>query len=105
MQKAPSTQSKVAAQEVPEADDDVADDWDKADLDEMAEKIAAKQITSSTGGKVIRGAEEEDEDDSETQKKLAKKGKDQQKIKNALKASKEEEKFAGGDVFGQAAES
>lgn len=77
VQKAPKTQSKQAAQEVQEVEDDVAEDWDKADLDEMAEKIAAKQITSSTGGKVIRGAEEEDEDDSEAQKKLeAKKNKD-----------------------------
>jgi hypothetical protein len=69
------------------------------------QKIAAKQINPTTpGGKVIR-ADEEDEDDSEALKKQAKKGKDTQKIKNAVKANKEEEKFAGGDVFGQAAES
>ena len=70
----------------------------------MVEKIASKKVNATTpGGKVIR-TEEEEEDDSEAIKKQAKKGKDQAKIKAALKANKEEEKFAGGDVFGQAAE-
>lgn len=79
----------------------MAEDWDKEDIDEMAAKIASKQVNpATTGGKIIRGADEEDEDEAELLKRQAKKGKDQQKIKNAVKASKEEEKTGAG-VFDQ----
>lgn len=72
----------------------------------MASKIASKNVQPTTAlGKAIRMDEEDkDEHDGKVTKHV---GKDQVKIKNAVKQSKEEEKIAqgGGDVFARAIES
>ena len=85
----------------------MADDWENADIDEMAQKIAAKEVKPATaGGKVIRVDEEEEDEIEDKKQKQTKPGKDQVKLKQAIKVSKEEEKTGGGgDVFGKAAES
>lgn len=68
----------------------------------MVSKIANKDLTTSATGKVIRTAEDEQDDEVDTKQKT---GKDTQKIKNAIKQSKEEEKQGGGgDIFGKASE-
>ena len=72
----------------------------------MASKIAAKEVKPSiTIGKAVRIDEEDDDDrEAKEQAKAAKSGKDQMKLKNVIKQSKEEEKAGsgGGDVFGSA---
>jgi translation initiation factor 5B len=72
----------------------------------MATKIAQKEVKATTAtGKVIRMDEEDADEVIETSSKQ-KHGKEAQKIKNAVKQSKEEEKQGGGgDVFGRAMES
>ncbi len=41
----------------------MADDWENADIDEMAQKIASNEVKPATaGGKVIRVDEEEEDE-------------------------------------------
>lgn len=72
----------------------------------MTKKIATKDIVPATaGGKALRLDEEDldNEDLDTTISSKAKSAKDITKVKNAIKASKQEEEKGGRDVFGQAA--
>jgi len=87
----------------------VIDDWENADIDDMASKIASKDLVPATGtGKIIR-AEEEDRDDEDldtTTSTMKKPSKETAKVKNAIKASKvEEEKGQVASAFDNAIES
>ncbi len=64
------------------------DDWENADIDDMASKIASKEVTSTTGtGKIIRADEEDRDEDLDTT--ISKKpSKETSKVKNAIKSSK-----------------
>ena len=66
---------------------DVVDDWENADIDDMASKIAAKEIVSATAGsKIVRKDEEDNEDlDTTVSSKDSRIGKDAAKLKNAIK--------------------
>jgi hypothetical protein len=66
---------------------DIVDDWENADIDDLASKIVTKEVMPSTAtGKAIR-QDEEDKDEVEVTHKV---GKDQMKIKASIKQAKEE---------------
>ena len=60
------------------------DDWENADIDDVAAKIASKQIVPATA-KGIHINEEEDEDLDSTQSTIKSNAKAQAKIKDKIK--------------------
>lgn len=103
--KVEKVENQGKAEVVVEEEDDVIEDWENADIDDMASKIASKSVSTTATGKTIRLDDDEGDDANEGADSKSKHGKDIHKIKNALKQSKEEEKInTGGDVFDRAME-
>jgi hypothetical protein len=59
-------------------DEDVVDDWENADIDDMAQKLATKEVkqTATTTTKGTRKDEEEEHDDKEVKHTKTKHGKE-----------------------------
>ncbi len=78
---------------VAQEEEDVIDDWENADIDDMAQKISTKAIAPATS-KVIVQENEDEEEQAQSKSNV----KAQQKMKKEIKQAKQEEE-KGGDVF------
>ena len=63
----------------------MVDDWENADIDDVAAKIASKQIVPATAKGIHIKEEEEEEDLDSTQSTIKSNAKAQAKIKDKIK--------------------